>query len=293
MKFFPLSIVILVFCSASFAQNPNVTLVANVNDYPTIGYNDCWGYAAPDGREYALLGVRNGTSIIDITDPSNSAEVAFISSNFSTWKDIKTYQNYAYVVNESGGGLQIIDLSNLPDSATLTATYNGFSTSHNIYIDEIAGILYAEGNSSEPVRVLSLADPLNPVQISSFGIECHDIYAQDSVAFVSEGTMGSFGIYDMSNPASPTFLQRINVPSAGYCHNAWLTEDGNHLITTEETSEKTAKMWNIQDINNIALVDEYLGGSGLAHNAMITDEYVYLSHYESGLKVLDIATQTD
>jgi len=31
-------------------------------------YNDCWGYTAPDGREYALLGVRTGTSIVDITE---------------------------------------------------------------------------------------------------------------------------------------------------------------------------------------------------------------------------------
>ncbi|MDP7529650.1 MAG: hypothetical protein QGH61_09990, partial [Candidatus Marinimicrobia bacterium] len=63
------------------AQNsPNVPLLAHVNDYPSVGYNDCWGYTAPDGREYAFLGVRNGTSILDITDTDNVYEVTFISS---------------------------------------------------------------------------------------------------------------------------------------------------------------------------------------------------------------------
>ena len=102
------------------AQNsPNVPLLVQVNQYPGVGYNDCWGYTAPDGREYALLGVRNGTSIIDITDTENVYEVTFIPSATSTWKDIKTYQHYAYTVTEAAGGLQIIDLSNLPASAEL------------------------------------------------------------------------------------------------------------------------------------------------------------------------------
>ena len=115
--------------------SPNVTLLANVNTYPSVGYNDCWGYTAPDGREYALLGVQNGTSIIDITDPPYDSEVAFIPSAGSLWKDIKTYRSYAYVTTESSGGMQIIDLSNLPNSASLASTYSGLGASHNLYID--------------------------------------------------------------------------------------------------------------------------------------------------------------
>lgn len=206
--------------------SPNVPLLANVNQYPAVGYSSCWGYTAPDGREYAILGVRSGTSIIDITDaPNNVSERAFIPGANSTWRELKTYQHYAYVVNETGGGMQIIDLSNLPNSATLAATYSGFSTAHTIYIDEDAGICYVEGNFSEPVRVLSLANPLSPVQISFLGIECHDMFAQDGRVYVAEGTSGSIGIYDVTNPANPFLLQRLNIPSAGYVHNCWLTED--------------------------------------------------------------------
>ena len=80
-------IVLLLNTSMLFAQgSPNVTLLANVNDYAAAGYNDCWGYTAPDGREYELLRVDNGTSIIDMTDTDNPTEINFISGNWNVSK---------------------------------------------------------------------------------------------------------------------------------------------------------------------------------------------------------------
>ncbi|MEL6823020.1 MAG: hypothetical protein AAFP70_14760, partial [Calditrichota bacterium] len=67
----PLLFTLICFSSYLFAQgsgSANVPLLANVDQYSSVGYNDVWGYTAPDGREYALLGVQNGTSVIDITD---------------------------------------------------------------------------------------------------------------------------------------------------------------------------------------------------------------------------------
>ncbi len=280
-------------------QPKNVTLLAQVNEYSSTGYNDCWGYSA-NGREYALLGVKNGTSIIDITATANPVEIAFISSRHSDWKDIKTYQTYAYVVNEAGGGLQIIDLSDLPNSATLAATYSGFSASHNIFIDEQNGILYAEGGGNSAihgvpttagnaVRILSLANPESPIEIATFGRECHDIYVQDQRAYISEGTRGSIRIYDVTDPGAPSFLQQIFIPLAGYVHNAWLTEDGNYLMSTEETQNKTVKLWDIRDLSNISISDDYLGPNNLAHNAHIKGNHAFISHYESGLRIVDLS----
>ncbi len=269
--------------------SPNVMLLAQVNSYPTAGYNDCWGYTAPDGREYALLGVQTGTSILDITDTDNIVEVAFIPSATSLWKDIKTYQHYAYVVTEASGGMQIIDLSDLPNSATLAATYTGFSTSHNIFIDVDNALLYAEGTGAEPVRVLDISNPLNPVQISTFGIECHDIFARDNMAYIAEGNSGSIGVYDLNTPTNPTLLARFPIPASGYVHNCWLSDDNQYLITTEETNGKTVKLWDISDLNNPTITSQYLGPNGLAHNAFIKGHYAYISHYAAGLRILDIS----
>jgi choice-of-anchor B domain-containing protein len=270
------------------AQSQELQLLANFNGYSSTGYNDCWGYTAPDGREYALLGVLNGTSFLDITDPANIVEIDFFSSATSTWKDMKTYQHYAYAVTDNSGiGLQIFDLSNLPNSVTELPTYTGFLTSHNIYIDEENAMLYAQGGGA--VRAISLANPVSPVQMSTFGIECHDIYARNNIVYVSEGSSGSIGIYDLSNPSSPSLITRINVPNSGYVHNTWLSDDGNYVMSTEETSGKTVKYWDIHNISNAFITDEYLGGSSLAHNTHVKGNYAYISHYESGLKVVDIS----
>ena len=283
----------LLLSSATLAQgSANVPLLVNIDQYSAAGYSDCWGYTA-GGREYALLGVRSGTSIIDITDTDNPVEIAFIPGSFSTWKDIKTYQHYAYVVNENGGGMQIIDLSGLPNTATLAGTYTGFNTSHNIYIDTTSAILLAEGNFLEPVRTLSLANPESPVQISDFGVECHDIFLQNDIAMVSEGGNGTIGFYNLANPAQPSLLTSLNIPAAGYVHNAWPTEDGHYMITTEETGGKTIKMWDISDLNNISMTDQILGPSGLAHNAHVKGDYVYVSHYADGLRIYDISNPND
>src|SRR5205085_9213062 len=78
-----------------------------------------WGYTAPDGREYALLGTYDGVHIIDITEKP-IREAAYIRGPGSYWRELKVYKQYAYIVTESGdtgAGLQIVDLSALPASA--------------------------------------------------------------------------------------------------------------------------------------------------------------------------------
>lgn len=265
-------------------------LLSQVNGYAGIGYNDVWGYTAADGREYALLGVRNGTSIIDISDDNNAVEIAFVQGSGSIWKDIKVFKDYAYVVTEARGGMQIIDLSGLPEKTLPVTTFRGFLKSHNIFIDEENALLFSQGSNEQGsfVRIFSLEDPRAPRALSQFGIECHDVFVQDQIAYVAEGNQSTFGIYDVSNPETPKYLKRIPVPGGGYAHNTWLTPDSKYLLTTEETQGKTVKLWDIQDFNQITLKENYLGASGMAHNVHVKGNYAYISHYNDGLKIVEI-----
>lgn len=272
----------------------NVTLQAHLDTHQ--GYSDCWGYRAPDGREYAILGAWEGTSIIETTDPANAVERAFIPGPFSQWRDMKTYQHYLYVVNESSNEMQIIDLSGLPQVATLVAVYAGFASEpHNIYIDAAAGVLYGieDFNAASPVRILSLADPLRPEERAilgpGLGTDAHDAFAQNGILYVAEGVNRTMGFFDVSNPAAPRLLRRLTFPNAGYVHSTWVTPDQRYMITAEETAQRTLKLWDIQNLNDIQLMGEYLGGSRLAHNPFILGDFAYISHYQSGLKIIDIA----
>ena len=82
----------------------NTHLLKHLNPRPTNNqykYSACWGYTAPNGREYAIIGCQPGTSFVDITDSSNIHEVGFVSGSLSEWREMKVYSHYAYIVSEA------------------------------------------------------------------------------------------------------------------------------------------------------------------------------------------------
>ncbi|MCH7733423.1 MAG: choice-of-anchor B family protein, partial [Candidatus Marinimicrobia bacterium] len=127
-------------------QAVSIEFLGNV-DYPQ-SVSDVWGYTAPDGTELAIVGTYTGTSFIEVsTDPAQPTEVGFITGPSSSWRDIKTYSHYAYIVTEGGGGLQIVDLAD-PQNPVLATTYTAsFNSAHNLFIDE-AGFAYIVGSDA-------------------------------------------------------------------------------------------------------------------------------------------------
>lgn len=73
----------------SQAANQNLSLVSQFNY--TERLNDIWGYVDDAGTEYALVGLRNGVSIVDLSDPSNPEERDFLPGVRSAWRDLKTH----------------------------------------------------------------------------------------------------------------------------------------------------------------------------------------------------------
>src|SRR5205085_10457840 len=166
----------------SFGQLANVgtSLIANKNDHPTNNtykYSACWGYKAPNGREYAIIGCQPGTAFYDITDTANVHEVGFQTGLTSEWREMKVYSHYAYIVSEANNsGLQIVDLQYLPDSIHFvrTYTYTGYNHTHSISQD--GPYLYLNGGNVSPgqtniggITVLDLTNPELPVKRGSWG----------------------------------------------------------------------------------------------------------------------------
>ena len=60
--------------------------------------NDIWGWTDPEtGREYAIVGCSDGTSFVDITEPTEPQVIGFLATHTvsSTWRDIKVYPYHA------------------------------------------------------------------------------------------------------------------------------------------------------------------------------------------------------
>ena len=220
---------VLSFLSTSYGQL-NVELLSQVS-YNSSG-NDVWGYTAPNGDEYAIMGLRSGVSIVDITDPRNPVEIQFIDQDPTIWRDIKTWDEFIYVTSESAGnGLLVVDMTNVTDSVTwenlfLTgSTGSTINSCHNIYIDEFGFAYLAGCNIGESgVQILDLrAEPSSPEFAGSVDlVNSHDVYARDNKLYSSEIRQGQFSIYDVEDKSNPTLIASQTTPFA-FTHNTWLS----------------------------------------------------------------------
>ncbi len=277
----------LVFSSQAAGQTSrNVTLVGQFN--PTRSYSDIWGYLAPNGKEYALLAATNGTYVVDCSDPANPVQRGFFSGSSTCCRDIRTYGTYAYVVNEGGGGLQVIDLTD-PDAPTLATTVrtSALNTAHNVSVDVQNGIMYVPGaNGGMPI--LDLTDPANPAQISvKGGSYVHDMQAQDGYAYVAEIFNSRLAIWDLSSGPSGSRIGSVSISTA---HNAWPSRDNQVLAVTSEVSGGRMTFVDIANKRLPRSVSTWrTGGSGaIPHNAFMRDRVCHVSYYSEGYRSLDL-----
>ncbi|NNG26415.1 MAG: choice-of-anchor B family protein [Ignavibacteriaceae bacterium] len=272
----------------------NVDLVGTLNQYPSIGYNDIWGYVDGTGIEYALLGTQHGTSIVRLDDPVNPQEVVFIPGVPSLWRDLKVHDQYAYVVTEgtgSGQGLQIIDLSQLPTTATLVNTIDTwFERAHNIFIDD--GYAYVIGtNGGGGMHILDLSNPTNPTRTAYYtGSDyIHDVYVwDDTVVACAEDTYDLVDVTDKSNPQ--WISSSVALPGI-YAHAGWMTEDKRYFYATEEFNSIDITVWDLVDRTTWDLVvpSWQMPSGSTVHNLFILGNYAHISYYTDGYVILDIS----
>ncbi|MCH7812589.1 MAG: choice-of-anchor B family protein [Planctomycetes bacterium] len=275
--------------------------------------NDCWGYTSPSGREYALMGLNDKLSVVEITTPTSPVIVGTISHSNSIWADIKVYGTYCYVVNESGGGLDVVDLSNV-DSGTVTLvqryTGGGLSNSHNVAINTDSGYLYLIGsnlNGGAPV-VLSLANPAAPVEVgrwtegtAAYHHDAHIVsytsgpYAGQEILFGFSAGRG-VDIVDVTDKSNITLLSRTPYPGVQYCHQGWTSPDLRYLYVDDELDEGVTTpttrtlIFDIADLSNPFLASTFTTGlPSRDHNLYVRDCVLYEANYSTGLRVINIS----
>ncbi|MDO8341865.1 MAG: choice-of-anchor B family protein [Cellvibrio sp.] len=166
--------------------------------------NDIWGhFDLNDNREYALVGLTNGVSIVEVTDPVNPRVVSFIASQNTIWRDLKTYQyfdetrrrwmSYAYVTADAASvGTMILDLNQLPDRAVLVSSERTDTSAHNIYISNVdysTGValtgkqpyMHVAGSDKQggAFNSYSLANPINPTSVYKNPANSRNWYSHD------------------------------------------------------------------------------------------------------------------
>lgn len=295
---------LLLLCTLNLSAQLNVSFAGSLEYDNEL--NDIWGYVAPDGTEYAIVGVFNGVSIVSLADPTNPTELFFIPGAGSTWRDIKTWDGFAYVTNETANGLAVIDLTGLPntiDSFDWTPNIFGLgqlSSIHNIYIDEF-GYAYLAGSNINEGGVLYIdvfSDPGNPIYAGAGpAVYSHDVYTRDNKMYSSEIYEGSFAIYDVSDKTNTVYLGGANTLS-NFTHNAWLSDDSNYLFTTDEVANGTVGSFDVSDPSDVIELDQFypfetLGEGVIPHNVHVWNDWVIISYYTDGCIIVDASNPSN
>ena len=282
-------------CLISLSAQNNMQL-RSVVTFPEI-LNDVWGYTdTANGKEYALVGLRDRVSIIDISSPDTPQQVAQIDGPYSQWRDIKTYGDYAYVVHDlfydSSQGLLIIDLSNLPASVDTTKWYGDtldFQRAHNIWIDE-NGFAYLWGGNKGNIILDLKPDPINPVHVGNYLTSyVHDGFVRGDTMWTAEINEGRFGVIDVSDKANPVVLATQTTPFS-YTHNVWLSNDGKTLFTTDERSGSPVASFDVSDLSDIKALGEYqhtFNTAAIPHNTYVINSYLVNAYYTEGVTIVD------
>ena len=316
-----------------------MALPASANNFPTrninllsrLGHedmgsaanfgNDIWGWEDPaTGREYALVGQKANTAFVDITDGSNPVYLGSLPSHTgsSTWRDIKVYQDHAFVVSDNNGphGMQVFDLTRLrgvtsPQNWSSDTVFDSFRSAHNIVINEDSGYAYAVGGNraSGGLHIINIQNPTNPFVAGNFSQDgyTHDAqvvnylgpdpdYAGSEIAFAAN--IDTLTIADVTNKSNTQLVSRTGYEMSGYAHQGWLSEDHRYFYMNDEADEldffqdisgSRTLVWDVSDLDNPVFVGDHQGTKrAIDHNLYVKGDYIYEANYSVGMRVLEV-----
>jgi choice-of-anchor B domain-containing protein len=284
--------------------------------------SSCWGWTDPlNGKEYAIMGCTTHTAFVDITVPSAPIYLGKLNSHndvSSIWREMKVYNNYAYIVSEANGhGMQIFDLTRLrnvtsPQIFIADARYSGFGNCHTITINEATGFAYCNGTSffQGGANVLNIQNPLNPVFVLGYPDED---YTHDSQAVIYNGPDPDYQgkeifiganetkvvIVDVTDKANPILISNFLYSNTGYTHQGWFTPDQKYWILGDEIDEldfgfnSRSIIIDMTDLDNPVLKGEYFGPTAaIDHNGYCKGNDFYLANYTAGLRIMNTTSIT-
>jgi choice-of-anchor B domain-containing protein len=239
-----------------------------------VELNDIWGWTDPESaKEYALVGRIDGTSFIDISNPSQPVYIGQLpmttGSQANSWRDIKVYRDHAYVVADGAGqhGIQVIDLTKLrqyagsPITFEADTVYDRVASAHNIVINEESGFAYAVGSNSGGetcgggLHMVDIREPKQPKFAGCFAdtetgtqrtgyshdAQCVTYKGPDTQYQGREICIGSnetaISVGDVTDKASPKPISRASYPNVSYTHQGWFTDDHRYFLVNDEGDE--------------------------------------------------------
>lgn len=240
---------------------------------------DIWGHVDLNtGQEYAIIGLSNGISVVNVTDPESPEIVGHVSGANSGWRDVKVYQfydaealhwrAYAYATAESDAseGLTIIDLNGLSQQqVSVVERQQSDRSAHNLYISNLDYSFNIALNDSQPL--------VHIVGSNNFGGASRSYALTDPEALGATYSPTTANRSDYSHDVSSVLINDGRAQSD--CNNS----TGQDCLVLLDFNENTLRLQDHTDINNQVLLGEvgYLN-SAYTHSGWWSEDknYVFL-----------------
>ncbi len=317
---------------SGFSAGPEMCVGGSAGDFSCLGIslrsrvsleamggttgNDVWGWVdAQTGKEYALMGMTNGTAFVDISDPDSPDYLGILPTRTvaSVWRDIKVYEDHAFIVADGAGahGMQVFDLTRLrglsaPQIFSPDAAYSDFANAHNLAINEESGYAYVVGTNTcgQGLHMIDISVPLNPLfagchaAFDTHDTQCVDYQGPDADYMNSEICVSSaedwVEIADVTFKPSPFTVSTAIYPVLGFVHQGWLTEDHRFFLAGDEFDENVfdvptrTHVLDVSDLDAPVYVFTYEAATAsIDHNLYVLGNRVFEANYTSGLRVLE------
>jgi hypothetical protein len=250
-----------------------------------------------DGDFAFLSRLRDGVRIVSIANPAAPVEVG----HFVAAED---YVNDLKVVHPSSGGRFVVTASSVSRVINVTTASEPMlaaeipTTAHTVFVE--GDLAYFAGYGGR-IPVYSLANPSAPVELGAWDSPdgCyHDLYIEDSIGYLSECNGLGLDVVDFTNPAKPVRLGLEGDDGTRYWHSPWRTTvDGRSLVVHGDEGAGTVLRVLDGDPASaefLATLSEWSSRPEVSiHNIMAVGSTIYATHYQDGVRVLDISQPSD
>jgi choice-of-anchor B domain-containing protein len=225
------------------------------------GVAGTWGYTAPDGSRYALMGTAKGILVLDLRDGAAPRVVDEVDGPTNTsvpglyWREMRVHGTHAYIVSEHTaprGGVMILDLSGLPASVRFVKTFSprdGELAAHTLDIDTARGLLYLQRATNHPAPHASAKGRLS----------APDKQPQHPVGGPNDGSIEIWSL--AADPENPTYVTTFNQHRS--VHD--MTAMGDYAYVAEGNASSYS-IWDVRDPAAPALVTRWSASGNFAHN---------------------------
>lgn len=229
-------------------------------------YNDVKLADGPEGQLYAIVASNlRGAVVVDVTDPDAPVEVAQFPPPPPGEQTVNVHTLFidggrAYLANITTGGVDIFDLA-------------------------------------DPAAPQRLGDWVHPM-INVQGGFVHDLFVRDGQVFLNYWNLGMVILDSLADPADPTLVGVFDSYERRTSHSTWVTDVAGRSIAVHGDEDFGAHV-RIVDIDPASVdfldtLGEYQTRQEVSvHNILAHGNLAFVSYYQDGLRVLDLADPAD